>query len=406
MKTIRPETPEQLADAIGAAANDGTALSLIGGGSKTALGRPVNVGAMLDMSAFSGISMYEPEEMVMTAGAGTSLAEIVSTLRQSGQRLAFEPADFGSLLGGAAEQGTIGGVFSCNLCGPRRMQAGAARDHIFGFQAVNGRGELFKSGGRVVKNVTGFDLSKLMAGAYGTLAALTEVTFRVLPVAEKTRTVLVSVKDDETAIKAMTAAMQSPYDVSGAAHLPADVAAISGVSYVASAGSAVTALRVEGTEASVAFRCNALRDLMAPFGSVEELHTANSEALWAEVRDGAFLVGAGERPVWQVSVPPNDGAAVAARILRDAPGHHYYDWAGGLIWLALEPRDDAGHETVRSAFNECGGHATLIRAEESIRASVPVFQPLPAPMEALTRRLKYAFDPKGVFNPGRLAEGR
>ncbi|MCW9039689.1 MAG: FAD-binding protein, partial [Rhodospirillales bacterium] len=223
MKTIRPETPEQLADAIGAAANDGTALSLIGGGSKTALGRPVNVGAMLDMSAFSGISMYEPEEMVMTAGAGTSLAEIVSALRQSGQRLAFEPADFGPLLGGAAEQGTIGGVFSCNLCGPRRMQAGAARDHIFGFQAVNGRGELFKSGGRVVKNVTGFDLSKLMAGAYGTLAALTEVTFRVLPIAEKTRTVLVSVKDDETAIKAMTAAMQSPYDVSGAAHLPADV---------------------------------------------------------------------------------------------------------------------------------------------------------------------------------------
>jgi glycolate dehydrogenase FAD-binding subunit len=239
--TFRPESVEQVTEAVAWAAAEKTPLEVVGRGSKRDFGRPMQTGHGLDLSALSGITLYEPEELVLSARAGTPMAEIEAALRDKNQQMAFEPADLAPLYGGALGAGSIGGTIACNLSGPRRIKAGASRDHILGFQAVSGRGEAYKSGGRVVKNVTGYDLSKLLAGSHGTLSVLTDVTIKVLPAPEKTRTVLLHGLDDAGAAVAMQRAMNSAHEVSAAAHLPAPVAAAARVPGVADAGGAVTA---------------------------------------------------------------------------------------------------------------------------------------------------------------------
>ena len=404
VETIRPATREQLLDAVGWAVAEAVPLDVAAAGSKRAFGRPVAARARLDLSAFAGIELYEPEELVLTLRPATPLAEIEAMLAERRQCLAFEPPDLGPLLGGAAGAGTVGGALACNIAGPRRIKAGAARDHILGFHAVSGRGEAFKSGGRVVKNVTGFDLSKLMAGSFGTLALITELTVRALPAPEKTRTLLILGLTDDIAMTAMSAALGSAHEVSGAAHLPAAIAARSGVEYVGKAGGAVTAVRIEGFAPSVEARTAGLRALLAPFGPIEELHSHNSAAFWREVRDVRCFADAGDqRQVWRLSVPPMAGAATAAAIRAELGGEVLYDWGGGLLWLAIPPRPDAGHAIVRGALPE--GHATLIRAALDIRAAVPIFQPQPAAVAELARRVKQGMDPKGVLNPGRMVAG-
>ena len=406
MAALKPETPEQVAEAVAWAVAEGAPLEVMGRASKRALGRPVQAANDLDLSGLSGILLYEPEELVLSARAGTPMVEIEAALAEKNQMLAFEPADLGPLLGGEAGQGSIGGLLACNLAGPRRIKAGAARDHFLGAQAVSGRGEAFKTGGRVVKNVSGYDLCKLLAGSYGTLAAMTEVTVKVLPAPEKTRTVLLFGLDEAGAVGAMTRALQTSHEVSGAAHLPADLAATSAVSYVAKAGAAVTGLRLEGPGPSVTHRTAALRQELA---ATEELHGANSAAFWAELRDVKPLVAHPERAVWKISVPPAVGAEVAARLAQEQDALFYFDWGGGLIWLALPASDalafEARHAAVRAAFQDRGGHATLIRAPEEVRARVPVFQPQDEALAALTRRVKEGFDPKGILNPGRMTAG-
>ncbi len=403
-EAIRPATREQLLEAVRWAVAGEVTLDIAAAGSKRAFGRPVAGGARLDLTGLAGIELYEPEELVLTLRPGTPITEIEALLAARRQCLAFEPPDLGPLLGAEAGQGTVGGAVACNLGGPRRIKAGAARDHILGFHAVSGRGEAFKSGGRVVKNVTGFDLSKLMAGSFGTLALMTELTVRALPAPEKTRTVLVLGLADERAMAAMSAALGSSHEVSGAAHLPAGIAAGSTVNYVGRAGGAVTALRVEGFAPSVEARAAGLRTLLAPFGAIEELHSHNSATFWREVRDvSCFAAPNDKRQVWRLSVPPMAGAATAAKIVADLGGEAMYDWGGGLVWLAIPPRPDAGHAIVRAALPE--GHATLIRADAEIRGTVPVFQPQAGALVELARRVKQGLDPKGVLNPGRMVEG-
>ncbi len=402
---LKPANEDEALRTVAAALADGVALEIVGNGSKRGWGHAVTASHVLDLSALAGITLYEPEELVLTAGAGTGLSEITEALAANRQMLAFEPADYGPLLGGAADGATIGGVLACNLSGPRRIRAGAARDHFLGFSAVSGRGEAIKAGGRVVKNVTGYDMPKLLAGSFGTLAALTEVTVKVLPAPEMTRTVLVMGLDDEDAVAAMAQALRSPHDISAAAHLPAKIATGSSVSYVAGAGAAVTAVRVEGPPPSVEARYAALRDLLAGFGDIEELHSHNSARLWREVADVTPFAAADGRAVWRISVPPADGAVVVAEIAESCPAAHYFDWGGGLIWMALEADDDAAHETVRGAMGREGGHATLIRGSDSQRAAAPVFEPLSAGAAGLTRRIKEGFDPARILNPGRMYEG-
>lgn len=397
-----PTDAAQVLDVVTWAAAQETAVEIMGAGTKRALGRPVQAANQLDLSGLTGIELYEPNELVMTVRPGTPLAIVEAELDSHGQQLAFEPPDLGPLLGSEAAGGTIGGVIACNLAGPRRPKAGAARDHFLGVAAVTGRGEAMKAGGRVVKNVTGYDLCKLFAGSYGTLAAMTSMTVKVMPAAEKTRTVLIAGLDDAQAGQATTTALTSPHEVSAAAHLPAAVAARSGVSYVAGAGGAITALRVEGPAPSTEHRCQALRDLLGGYGNIEELHGHNSVALWREVGNVTPFVGQPGRVVWRVSVPPTASPAVAASILANTDGKAFYDWGGGLVWLSLA---DHNTTTVRAAVAKAGGHATLMVADAVQRETVPVFEPQEPGLAALTTRVKDGFDPRHILNPGRMYEG-
>lgn len=402
---LKPRDAEEVRTLVEWAAAETAPLEVVGAGSKRGWGRPLQATHSLELSALAGVTLYEPEELVLSARAGTKLAEIEALLAERRQQLAFEPADLGPFYGGPAGQGTLGGVLACNLSGPRRIKAGAARDHFLGVSAVNGRGELFKAGGRVVKNVTGYDLCKLLAGSHGTLAVMTDVTVKVLPAPEEMRTVLVFGLDDRAGIKALATALKSEHEVSGAAHLPRAVAADSAVSSVSGAGKSVTAARVEGFPASVAHRAEALKALLAGFGPIEELHSQGSLSFWHELRDALPFARRPERDVWRLSVPPSAGPEVVARIAGRLDLLAYYDWGGGLVWLALPPTADAGAAIVRAALAKNGGHATLLRAPDAVRAAVPVFEPLADGLAELSRRVKESFDPRGILNPGRLYAG-
>ncbi|GEO37230.1 2-hydroxy-acid oxidase [Skermanella aerolata] len=402
---LKPADAAQALEAVRWAISEETPLELVGHGTKRTLGRPFQATHTLDVSDLSGLKFYEPAELVLSAQAATPLAELEALLDENRQQFAFEPPDFGPLLGGEAGKQTIGGVVSCNLAGPRRVKAGAARDHFLGCKAVSGRGEAFKAGGRVVKNVTGYDLPKLLAGSYGTLALLTEVTLKVLPAPENTRTVLIRGLDDATAIRVMALALQSPYEVAAAAHIPAALAGGVGVEELGS-GVAATAIRLEGFGPSIEYRAGKFRDLFRGFGSVEFLELEPSLAFWAAVRDVKPFVANPERLVWRLSVPPADGARVAADIASRLPAEAYFDWGGGLIWLAVDPTvERAGQDVIREAVGLGGGHATLIRAPDTVRASADVFHPQAATLAALSARVKESQDPKRIFNPGRMYAG-
>jgi glycolate oxidase FAD binding subunit len=399
---LKPRDAKEVEDAVRWALGNDKALEVAGQGSKRAIGRPSQTDLTLDLSRLSGVTLYEPAELVLSAKAGTPLAEIEELLAKNNQELAFEPMDYGPLLGLAAGQGTIGGTIATNLSGPRRIKAGAARDHFLGVTAVTGRAETIKSGGRVVKNVTGYDMCKLLAGSWGTLAAMTDVTVKVLPKAETEATVIVEGLDDARACAAMAAAMGSSCDVSGAAHLPDHV-----VSYFDGLPKpqAATALRLEGVAPSVAHRKLVLAALMKPFGTVALLDEKESRALWRSVRQvKPFAVGAArDRPLWRISAAPSKGHEIAALITPAA--QMFYDWGGGLIWAAMPFANEPDAASIRGAAAALSGHATLVRAPAGLRASVDVFEPQEPGLAALSKRVKEGFDPKGVLNPGRMWAG-
>jgi glycolate dehydrogenase FAD-binding subunit len=402
---LKPRDAVEVEQAIQWALAGGKALEVVGRGSKRAIGRAAQWDATLDLSGLCGVTLYEPEELVLSAKAGTPLAEIEALAAANRQELAFEPMDYGPVLGVAPGAGTIGGSIAANLSGPRRIKAGAARDHFLGVTAVSGRGETFKSGGRVVKNVTGYDLCKLLAGSWGTLAAMTDVTVKTLPRAETEETLLVLSLDDTTAGKVMAAAMGSFADVSAAAHLPA--AAASRIAEAASAGGAATAFRLEGVAPSVAQRKGVLQTLLAPFGALGALDEAPSRSLWRAVRDlmpFAASGPAGERDLWRLSTAPARGVELG-RVLSEMDAELLYDWAGGLVWAALPAAPDAHASLVRAAIGAAGGHATLIRAPAAVRAAAEVFTPEEPALAALTKRVRESFDPNRVLNPGRMWAG-
>jgi glycolate oxidase FAD binding subunit len=391
-----PADPAEVAAAVAGAAADRAPLSVVGLGSKAALGRPVKSECRLSLSRLNGVTLYEPEELVLSALAGTPVETIEALLAENGQELAFEPISCEALYG--TGRGTIGGAIMTNLSGPRRIKAGAARDFVLGIRAVNGRGEAFKAGGRVVKNVTGYDLARGLAGSFGTLAVATELTLKVLPRAETSATLILTGLDPGPGVGLLCAAMGAPADVSGAAHLPPCAAKAQGFP------SSVTALRLEGFAPSVAGRLLMLEELFKGRAPMARLDAAASESLWRAIRDVAPLAGPREKTIWKISVAPTAGPEVAEAVLRAHPDTQaMFDWSGGLVWLALDPCPGAAADAIRAAIAQYGGgHAALIRAPEEIRAEIPVFEPQTEAVAALSRRLKDAFDPFGILEPRRM----
>lgn len=400
---LKARDAKDVEDTVAWALAEGKRLDVVGQGSKHDIGRPSQTDLTLDVSRLSGVTLYEPEELVLSARAGTPIADIEKLVASRGQELAFEPLDYGKVLGLPHSRGTIGGVLAVNLSGPRRIKAGAARDHFLGVTAVSGRGETFKSGGRVVKNVTGYDLCKLLAGSFGTLAVMTDVTIKTLPRAETEVTVMVLGLDDQRACQVMAEAMGSSCEVSGAAHLPSHIC--NHFESLHALSQPATMFRLEGVGPSIAHRKDVLATMMEAYGTVETMGETESRMLWRDIRDAAPF-GHGleaDRALWRVSVPPVRGHELAEMVSTGA--QMFYDWAGGLIWIGMPHAEDAGALQLRDAVAILGGHATLVRAPVAIRAALDVFEPQDAGVAALTKRVKDSFDPKGILNPGRMWAG-
>ncbi|NTJ41433.1 FAD-binding protein [Agrobacterium larrymoorei] len=393
---LLPSTETEAANIIRDYAQAARPLAIVGG--NTRFGNRVQADATLSSRALSGIVAYNPAEMVMTVKAGTPVAEVLAALAEARQMMAFEPMDHRAIMGTSGEP-TIGGIFAANVSGPRRYVAGAARDSLLGIRFINGRGEAIKAGGRVMKNVTGLDLVKLLAGSHGTLGFLTEVTFRVLPVPPAQTTMVISGLEDASASNAMAAAMATSVEVSGAAHLPESVKSrfIGG----ALPEGAATVLRLEGLAASVEARSQKLQAILSAIGPTTFLAQDESRVLWQEIRDVKPYEGNSAKPVWRVSVAPSHGHMLVAALRMHAAIHAFYDWQGGLIWMQMDADPEA--ERLSQVTRVLGnGHATLIRALPITRHTVASFEPLKTVEHELSKRIKEKLDPAGIFNPGKM----
>lgn len=398
---MRPATEWELKSMMAALSERGIAVEILGSGSKRGVGRPVIAPVALTTGAMRGISLYEPAELVMAARAGTPLSQIEVELASRGQMLPFEPIDLGPALGTDAGLQTIGAVFAANLSGSRRISAGAARDYLLGVRAVNGRGEIFKSGGRVMKNVTGYDVARGLAGSWGTLAVLSEVTFKVLPLPDDVLTLVYPDLTDDLAVELMSLGMAQPYEVSGTVHLSSQLVSRLKHKTLSRGKGSLTVLRLENFTRSITYRKQKLRDVLSAYGTPVELELESSLEFWSEVRRLSFFPPNGTH-LWRISTAPSMAASLVASVRRHMEVEAFYDWSGGLVWLETPASADAGSADIRRAVATHGGHATLIRADETVRSSVEVFHPLAPAVDRITRGIKRSFDPMGLLNPGRM----
>ncbi len=389
---LKPERESEVQEAVRAACLDGVRLDIIGGETRSGLGRPRAAAMKLSSAKLSGVVFYAPAEMTLCAKAGTPIETIEAAIGEHNQILPFEPMRPQRLWGSNGEP-TLGGTVATNLSGPRRLSAGAVRDCVLGLRLVNGLGQAIQCGGRVMKNVTGLDLTKLNCGAHGTLGFLVEATIKLAPRPEVETTLVIPGLGDELAIEAMTRALGSPFGVSGAAWIAA------GMGH----NLARAVLRLEGFEDSIAYRAARLTALLAKFGQVDALTGEESSRLWRSIRDAEFIAEPRDRAIWRISVAPSRAASFVARLGETALAH-CYDWGGGLVWVATAASEPAAL-AVRRALAPAGGHATLLRAPNELRAAVAVFQP-PSELELrLGRGVKSSFDPGGVLNFGRMYAG-
>jgi glycolate oxidase FAD binding subunit len=401
---LKPATEWELKSMMSALIERQIPVEVIGSGTKREIGRPMSTPFALTTSAMRGIPLYEPSELVMSARAGTSVSQIEVELASRGQMLPFEPIDLGHTLGSDLGVQTIGAVFAGNLSGARRIAAGAARDYLLGLRGVNGRGEIFKSGGRVMKNVTGYDVARGLAGSWGTLAVLSEVTFKVLPLPDDVATLVFWGLTDDLAVELMSHALALPYEVSGTVHLPATFVKRLRAPDLAAEGKSLTAIRLENFTRSITYRKARLKEALIAYGSPLELNLEGSLQFWSEMRQLSFLPPS-QSHLWRISTAPSQAPKLVAAVRRHMQAEAFFDWSGGLVWLETAPSADGGAADIRRAVATHGGHATLIRAERSVRSEVEVFQPLPPVLDRIARGLKNAFDPLHLLNPGRMYAG-
>lgn len=383
---IAPADEAGIIAAVQAARAAGKPLAIEGQGSKRGMLRPVQAARSLSTRALTGVTLYRPAELIISARAGTPLAEIEAVLAEKGQHLIAEAPYLNGVFATSAPP-SIGGVVAANLSGPRRIAWGATRDHVMGLRFINGAGEAIRSGGRVLKNVTGLDLCKLLSGSYGTLGVITEVTLKVLPAPETSATLIIQTPDLVSAVAALSAGLGSPFGVSAAAALPAR-------------DHVVAALRLEDFAASVTYRMEKLRVMLDHFGAQLVLEDGESRAFWQGVREVVPLNTSADEALWRVSVRPSAGPRIAAA--ADAIGGRVLlDWGGGLVWIAAAP-GIAHHAAISAAAAAEGGVAMLFRASEALRLAVPVLPAEAAPLAKISARVKEALDPAGLFNPGHL----
>ena len=393
-------TEDSIVAAVADAVHAREPLLIQGNGTKAGMLRPVQAARTVSTAGLSGVNLYAPKELIISAWAGTPLPEVENTLAAAGQHLIAEPPDLSGLLGQTGKPQTLGGVVATNLSGPRRVAWGAMRDHVMGVRAVTGRAEIIRSGGRVLKNVTGLDLCKLLTGSHGTLGVITEITLKVLPAPEATGTLILCGLDATAGVTGLSAALGSPFGVSGATWLPAE--AVARVPGLAGVSGSATLIRIEDFAPSVSYRIGRLKDQFSAV-VVRMLDTDASRAVWADIRDARPLPAAPDDAVWRVSVRPSRGPAVLAELLvHGVTG--YLDWGGGLVWLA-GPADTGTHAAVERAALAAGGTWTLLRAPDTLRGAVRVVPDEAAPLARITRGVKAAMDPAGILNPGRIYAG-
>ncbi|MGU9962140.1 MAG: FAD-binding protein [Candidatus Puniceispirillales bacterium WSBS_2018_MAG_OTU23] len=412
---LEPRDADDLLEVMAMATANKTVLELQGLGTRRGLGRPTDADQVLSLTKLNGITTYEPDELVLMAKAATPLKDVLKLLDGAGQMLAFDPPLGTANVGATSHDeamGSIGGIIAANLAGPRRLVAGAVRDYVLGFSAVSGRGEAFQSGGRVMKNVTGYDLSKLMAGSFGTLAVMHDVIIKTMPKPEYAASIIIAARSIDDACGAIRGAFASSYEPTAGAVIPPQVGVFSQVKKLKNIAEQYPAavIRVEGFSKSVASRIKNLSDLLSPYGEQVILKEKDSSLVQAELREVSLLLSQDGRVLWKISCPPLAGGTVLTKILSRPNCRAYADWAGGLIWVShplntVGENGDCGGRALRDMLKPYGGHATLISAPINIRGAIDVFQPQPAPLFELSRRVKASFDPLGILNPGRIYDG-
>lgn len=400
MQGVAPGNESEVAELVRWALAERQPLDIRGRGSKSGFGQAVPDPVAVSLHGLSGILEYEPEELVMRALPGTPLEEVEAALAQHRQQLAFEPPVLALACGNSAAAGaSIGGTFLANASGPRRLRAGAARDHILGVRAVDGRGVAWKSGGRVIKNVTGYDLSKLMAGSWGTLSIVTELCFKVLPAARASAGFAVTGLDAPAGLKLLRELGAHPLEASGLAYVPAALLpALAQELRLGTDDGGMVCVRIEGSAAGVEQRARILQRVAAGAGAPRRLKGEEAQVLWDSLREARPLAGC--EVLLKLSLPPSATTRVLDQLPPDASW--FADCGGGWIWIGLPQADAAQRIAALRAAG--GGSCVLWRAPAAVRSAAALPAAVPPALQALNRRIKQAFDPAGILNPGRLGD--
>ena len=370
--------------------------------SKRSIGRNFQTEKTLDLSNYKGIIEYKPEELYIKVKAGTSIKEIKAELDKHNQQLAFEPNDFGLIFKGKYDEGSIGGVISCNFSGPRRFKVGSARDHVLGFQGINGRGEIIKSGGTVVKNVTGYDLSKILSGSFGTLTVLTEISIKVLPKPASSKTLVIKNPHLLKTLNYLNDALSSSSDPSGGVFYPeyfSNHFTFNDLTY----NGPLTAIRIEGANESIDHRINNLRrELKLNDEEILILEPEQSRILWEKTR-ALEVFSKMKSNLLRIVIPPSEAFEVIKQIKTYDP-KYFVDWGGSLIWLQLDKVNFKILNDIRTIVNKAFGYLTVIKIEEDLKASIDIFSIDPVRYK-ISEKLKKSFDPKRILNPGKMYSG-
>ncbi len=399
---LKPTKEKEISEIIKECYKKNIPLEILGLGTKKSIGRNFQFEKTLDLSNYSGIIDYKPEELYIKVKSGTPIKDIRNEIEKNNQHLAFEPIDFGYLFSGKNDEGTIGGVMSCNFAGSRRFKAGSIRDHILGFKGINGRGEVIKSGGTVVKNVTGYDLSKILSGSFGTLTVLSEITIKVLPKPESNKTLFINNPHLKKGLDYLNISLSSSSDPSGAVFYPENFRSFFTFNDLTFSGP-ITAIRIEGSTSSIDHRIKKLtNELKVTSDEIVVLSKDQSDIFWEDTRNLKVFSKLKENLI-RIVIPASEAFETLNK-LKDFDAKYFVDWGGSLIWLQLDSINTKILKDIKTIVKTASGYLTIIKIEENLKASIDVFTVDPVKHE-ISEKIKKSFDPKRILNPGKMYIG-